>query len=115
MPTQTVYLNGEFLPLADAKISVLDRGFIYGDGVYEVVPVYAAQALPDAAAPRSGCSTASTASASPIPHPDAQWEALIAELIARQPFDDQAVYLQITRGVAKRDHAFPQASRRRCS
>ena len=101
-----VYLNGEFLPLANAKVSVLDRGFIYGDGVYEVIPVYGrkpfgmSQHLARLARTLAGVRLAD-------PHGDG-WEQLIADLIARQPFDDQAVYLQITRGVAKRDHAFPQ-------
>jgi D-alanine transaminase len=101
-----VYLNGQYLPLEDAKISVLDRGFIYGDGVYELVPVYARQSfrLPHhlSRLQRSldGIRLAN-------PHTDAQWTALIGELIARQPIDNQAVYLQVTRGVAKRDHTFP--------
>ena len=102
---RVVYLNGEFLPLAQAKISVLDRGFIYGDGVYEVVPVYGrrpfrlvehlARLSHSLAGIRLG-----------DPHP-ARWKDLVAELIAHQPFDDQSLYLQITRGVAKREHAFP--------
>ena len=101
-----VYLNGEFLRLGDAKISVLDRGFIYGDGVYEVVPVYRRkpfrmpQHLARLSHSLNGIRLAD-------PHPG-RWDALIGELIGRQPFDDQAVYLQITRGVARRDHAFPQ-------
>jgi D-alanine transaminase len=105
--TQTVYLNGGFLPLADAKISVLDRGFIYGDGVYEVVPVYGRrpfrmpQHLRRLQYSLDGIRLAN-------PHPVATWEGLIGDLIERQPFADQAVYLQVTRGVAKRDHAFPQ-------
>jgi len=103
---QIVYLNGEFVPLADAKIPVLDRGFIYGDGVYEVVPVYGRRAfrMPQHLA-RLQYSLDGIRLANP--RSNADWDALIAELIARQPFDDQAVYLQITRGVAKRDHAFP--------
>lgn len=105
--TQTVYLHGEFIPLADAKVSVLDRGFIYGDGVYEVVPVYGRkpfrlqQHLKRLQYSLDGIRLAN-------PHRDKSWEALIADLIARQAFGDQAVYLQITRGVAKRDHAFPE-------
>jgi len=101
-----VYLNGAFVPLEDAKISVLDRGFIYGDGVYELVPVYAREPfrLPHhlARLQRSldGIRLQN-------PHSDAQWTALIRELIEAQPFADQGVYLQVTRGVAKRDHAFP--------
>ncbi len=101
-----VYLNGDFLPLEDAKISVLDRGFIYGDGVYELVPVYGrepfrlAQHLARLANSLGGIGLAN-------PHDDGQWEAIIRRLVALQPFDDQGVYFQITRGVAKRDHAFP--------
>jgi D-alanine transaminase len=104
---QTVYLNGEFLPLAEAKISVLDRGFIYGDGVYEVVPVYARRPfrMPQHLA-RLQYSLDGIRLANP--HTEPAWQRLIGELIERQPFDDQAVYLQITRGAAKRDHAFPQ-------
>jgi D-alanine transaminase len=103
---QIVYLNGEFVPLADAKISVLDRGFIYGDGVYEVVPVYGRHAfrMPQHLA-RLQYSLDGIRLANP--RSDAEWDALIAGLIGRQPFADQAVYLQVTRGVARRDHAFP--------
>ena len=105
--SQTVYLNGAFLPLADAKISVLDRGFIYGDGVYEVVPVYGRrpfrmpQHLKRLQYSLDGIRLAN-------PYPAAQWDALISQLIEHHPFADQAVYLQVTRGVAKRDHAFPK-------
>jgi len=101
-----VFLNDAFLPLGEAKVSVLDRGFIYGDGVYEVVPVYARapfrmrQHLARLQYSLDGIRLAT-------PHPG-RWEALIGELIARQPFGDQAVYMQVTRGVAKRDHAFPE-------
>jgi D-alanine transaminase len=103
----TVYLNGQFLPLEDAKVSVLDRGFIYGDGVYELVPVYGRKPfrmphhLRRLQHSLDGIRLVN-------PHADDEWERLIAELIARQPFADQAIYLQITRGVAKRDHAFPK-------
>jgi D-alanine transaminase len=102
----TVYLNGQFLPIGEAKVSVLDRGFIYGDGVYELIPVYRRQPyrLPQhlARLQRSldGIRLAN-------PHRDAEWEAIIREIIARAPFDDQGVYFQVTRGAAKRDHAFP--------
>jgi len=103
----TVYLNGAFLPMRDAKISVLDRGFIFGDGVYEVIPVYGREPfrmLQHLARLRHSCEGIGLAN----PHGDAEWERLVRELIASQPFDDQAVYLQLTRGVAKRDHAFPK-------
>ena len=103
----TVYLNGEFLPLADARISVLDRGFIYGDGVYELVPVYHRQPfrLPQHLA-RLQHSLDGIRLANP--HTGEQWAQLIRELIAQQPFPNQGVYLQVTRGVAKRDHTFPK-------
>jgi D-alanine transaminase len=103
----TVYLNGQYLALAEAKISVLDRGFIYGDGVYELIPVYARAPfrLPQhfARLQRSldGIRLAN-------PHSSGEWTAIVGELIARQDFADQGIYLQVTRGVAKRDHAFPQ-------
>ena len=105
--TQIVHLNGAFLPIGEAKISVLDRGFIYGDGVYEVIPVYKrapfrmAHHLRRLQYSLDGIRLAN-------PKDDAAWDELVRALIARQPFDDQAVYLQVTRGVAKRDHAFPK-------
>jgi D-alanine transaminase len=102
----TAYLNGRFLPLEEATIPVLDRGFIYGDGVYELVPVYKREPfrlphhLRRLQRSLDGIRLAN-------PHSDAQWEAIVRKLVAAQPFDDQGVYLQVTRGVAKRDHAFP--------
>jgi D-alanine transaminase len=105
-PDQVVYLNGEYVALADARVSVLDRGFIYGDGVYEVIPIYARQPfrMPQHLA-RLQYSLDGIRLANP--HSDQQWDALIRGLAARQPFADQALYLQVTRGVARRDHAFP--------
>ena len=101
-----VYLNGAFLPVEEARVSVLDRGFVYGDGVYEFIPVYRRQAfrLPQHLA-RLQMSLDGIRLANP--HTDAEWTSIIGEIIARQPFDDQGVYFQVTRGVAKRDHAFP--------
>lgn len=107
MSQQTVYLNGEFVPLADAKISVLDRGFIFGDGVYEVVPAYGGKPFrwPQHLA-RLKRSLGSISIANPFE--DGRWNELIAQLIARHPWPDQFIYIQVTRGVAKRDHAFPK-------
>lgn len=102
----TIYLNGEYLPIEEAKISVLDRGFIFGDGVYEVIPVYSRNAFRLAEHLRrlqyslDGIKLAN-------PHNDSEWANIINELIALNPGDDQYLYLHITRGVAKRDHAFP--------
>ena len=76
LPDTLCHLNGATLPLRDAKISVLDRGFIFGDGIYEV-------------------------------HSRDGWLALVRELVAAQPADDQLVYIEITRGVALRDHVMP--------
>ena len=105
--TGICYLNGEFLPLEEARIPVLDRGFIYGDGVYEVIPVYGRRPyrLPGhlARLRRSLDAVQIT-----NPHDDGQWAHLFDELVARQATDDQSLYLQVTRGVAKRDHAFPK-------
>ena len=102
-----VYLNGSFVPLPDARVSVLDRGFIFGDGVYELVPVYAREPfrLPHHLA---RLQRSLDGIGLPNPHTNAQWEAILRDLVARQPFADQGVYFQVTRGAAKRDHTFPQ-------
>ncbi len=105
-PQSTCYLNGEWLPLAEARISVLDRGFIFGDGVYEVIPAYSREPIClEAHRARLAASLAAIRVANP--HSDTQWARLIGEVIARNEPEDQAVYLQVTRGVAPRDHSFP--------
>lgn len=105
--TQTAYLNGEFMPIEEARVPVLDRGFIFGDGVYEVVPVYAGRPFrwPQHLA-RLRRSLAGVGIDDP--HDEAGWTALVAGLVARHPWTDQFVYMQVTRGVARRDHAFPR-------
>jgi len=101
-----VYLNGEFLRLDEAKVSVLDRGFIFGDGIYEVVPVYNGNAFRMAEhLDRLDRSLAALRIASPLDR--AGWIDLVAELIARGGMPTCLIYLQVTRGVYKRDHAFP--------
>ena len=102
----TVYLNGEFKPIEQACVSVLDRGFLFGDGVYEVLPVYGGRlfrleqhlwrldnSLDGVRIPR--------------PYTDAEWETLLGELVRLNDGVDVTVYLQVTRGVGRRDHAFP--------
>src|SRR5512143_1610058 len=94
LPDSLCYLNGEFGPLADARVSVLDRGFIFGDGVYEVVPVYARRLF------RFGEHMARLArSLSKVrianPHASADWLAKCRTLIAAHPADDQLVYIQV--------------------
>jgi len=102
-----VFLNGKFLPAGDAKVSVLDRGFIFGDGVYELVPVYSR--VPFRLGEHLARLERSLAAvAIRNPYSREQWREIIFRLIDQQPFDDQGVYFQVTRGVAKRDHAFPK-------
>jgi D-alanine transaminase len=104
---QIVYLNGEYLPLAEAKIPVLDRGFIFGDGVYEVIPAYgrALFRLREHLA-RLDHSLRAVRIANPLD--TAGWTALLESMVARNPWDDQSVYLQVTRGVAPRTQEFPK-------
>lgn len=102
-----VFLNGRYLPLEEAKVPVLDRGFIFGDGVYELVPVYSRVAFRlDEHLARLERSLAETRIRNP--HARAQWREIIYRLVDAQPFEDQGVYFQVTRGVARRDHAFPK-------
>jgi len=102
-----VFLNGEFLALEDAKVSVLDRGFIFGDGVYEVVPVYSRVPFRlDEHLARLERSLEAVQIRNPYGRDE--WRRIIGELVSRQAFEDQGVYFQVTRGVAKRDHAFPK-------
>ncbi len=104
----TVYLNGEYLPKSAAKVSVLDRGFLFGDGIYEVIPVYGGkplrlaehlQRLQDSL---DGISLTN-------PYSKMHWSELINDVIARNEGTEQSLYLQVTRGApSQRDHAFPQ-------
>ncbi|HRH81927.1 MAG TPA: D-amino acid aminotransferase [Thiobacillaceae bacterium] len=102
----TVYLNGAFLPLEEAHVPVLDRGFIFGDGVYEVIPVYSrrpfrlADHLARLQASLDGIRLAN-------PHPPETWRTLVLDLIACSGEEDLGIYLQVTRGPAPRDQAFP--------
>lgn len=101
-----VFLNGKFLPIEEAKVPVLDRGFIFGDGVYELVPVYSRVPFRlDEHLARLERSLAEVKIRNP--HSRAQWRDIIYRLVDAQPFEDQGVYFQVTRGVAKRDHSFP--------
>ena len=100
------YLNGEYLPLASARIPVLDRGFIFGDGVYEVVPAYHKRPFRiEEHLNRLERSLREVRINEP--HSPEQWHAIVDRLIRASPAQDVVVYLQITRGVAKRDFAFP--------
>lgn len=98
------WLDGELLPLDQARVSVLDRGFLFGDAVYEVIPVYAGHPCRmDEHLARLAASLAATAI--PDPHDRAGWRELLGRLVTASGGGDLALYLQVTRGVApQRDH-----------
>src|SRR5471032_2002144 len=108
MTEQVVYLNGVWGPVSEARVSVLDRGFIFGDGIYEVVPAYHSVQGPrpfrlEQHLQRLARSLAKVGIADP--HTPAQWRELIGRALAANPsldpqVPDSLVYLQVTRGVA---------------
>lgn len=103
----TVYLNGQFLPLEEAKISPLDRGFLFGDGAYEVIPVYSRRPFRIDEHLRRLQATLDGIRL-PNPHTQAEWREKVLRIIAEAGFADQSVYIQVTRGAdVKRDQAFP--------
>ncbi len=107
------YLNGEYLPLEQARVPVLDRGFIFGDGVYEVIPVYGGRLF---RLPQHLQRLHDSLAAIRIDNPltDEQWQTLLETLVEKNRAggdNDQSVYLQVTRGVARRDHGFPKDTR----
>ncbi|MGE5385434.1 MAG: D-amino acid aminotransferase [Betaproteobacteria bacterium] len=104
---ETVYLNGQYLPLDEARISPMDRGFLFGDGVYEVIPVYSRRPFRlDQHLARLQQSLDGIRLANPLDN--GQWREVVDRLIASAAWEDQGVYLQVTRGVdTKRDHVFP--------
>jgi len=110
LPHTLCYLNGEYLPLDEAKVSVLDRGFVFGDGLYEGIPVYGLKLFRfDEHLARLGRSCAKLRIANP--HNREQWlercRKLIAALHEHGGATDQLLYIQVTRGVAPRDHVMP--------
>jgi len=110
LPDTLSYLNGEYAPLRDARISVLDRGFIFGDGVYDVLPAYGGRLFRfEQHMARLDRSLAGLRIPNPLTRE--QWLAiarrLIASLQTSKGFVNQLVYIQVTRGVAVRDHVMP--------
>ena len=106
MAEMTVFLSGKLLPIEQATVSVLDRGFIFGDGVYELVPVYSRVPFRlEEHLVRLERSLNETRIRNPYTR--AQWRAHIYALVDAQAFEDQGIYFQVTRGAARRDHAFP--------
>lgn len=106
MDDPLVYLNGLLTPLSEAKIPVLDRGFIFGDGIYEVIPVYGRRMF-RAEQHLARLFRSLDAVGIANPHSKEEWYALIRTVMDAHPAGDQMVYLQVTRGVARRAHAFP--------
>ena len=106
LPDALCDLNGELLPLNEAKVSVLDRGFLFGDGVYEAIPVYGRRLFRfDAHMARLARNLAQLRITPPLDREG--WLARARRLVAAQPGEDQLLYLQVTRGVAPRDHVMP--------
>jgi D-alanine transaminase len=103
----TAYLDGHYLPLAEARVSPMDRGFLFGDGIYEVIPVYSRRPFRlEEHLDRLQRSLDAIRLANPLARAD--WRALVGRLVAEAEWADQSVYLQVTRGpMAVRNHAFP--------
>ena len=107
LPDTPCLLNGQLLPLNQAKVSVLDRGFIFGDGVYEVIPVYGRRLFRfDEHMARLARSLDKLRIVNP--HSRDEWLRHARTLVAAVPADDQMVYIEVTRGVAPRDHVMPE-------
>jgi D-alanine transaminase len=109
--TAISYLNGSWQAPEEAKVSVLDRGFMFGDGVYEVIPVYNARPFAvDRHLARLGNSLREVGLPSPMT--DAEWQALMVEGVERSGETTASIYLQVTRGVAPaREHRYPAKPR----
>ncbi|UJP01008.1 MAG: D-amino acid aminotransferase [Nitrosomonas sp.] len=101
-----IYLNGKFMPIEEACIPVLDRGFIFGDGIYEVIPAYSRKPF---RLPKHLNRLQHSLDGIRLKNPfsNDEWKNLLEQVIAKNDGEDQYLYLHITRGVAKRDHAFP--------
>ncbi len=107
MTTPIVYVNGAFIPQDQASVPLMDRGFMFGDGVYEVIPAYGARPFRlEQHLQRLDNSLAAIRMANPLDHD--RWRQVLEELVARNEGDDQSIYLQVTRGPAPRNHAFPE-------
>jgi D-alanine transaminase len=105
--TDEVYLNREFLPRETARVPVMDRGFLFGDGVYEVIPAYGGRLLRlDQHLDRLDNSLRGIRLQNPLSR--SEWVGIMGRLLAAAPSADQSIYLQVTRGPApERDHLFP--------
>ena len=111
MNKSNVYLNGSFLPLEEAQISVMDRGFLFGDSIYEVIPAYSGRLF---RLPHHLQRLDNSLQAIRMQNPmsDSEWTSMLEQLVAQSPGHDQSIYLQVTRGAAEqRDHTIPDNTR----
>jgi len=100
VPDRVIYLNGEYLPASAARVSVMDRGFLFGDGVYEVIPVFGGRLLRIDEHLRRLQNSLDRVSMSNPKSVD-EWTVTLENLLLRNPGDDRGIYLQITRGAAE--------------
>ena len=108
MAESICYLNGRLIPVSEATVSVMDRGFIFGDAIYEVIPVFGRAAFRlSEHLQRLRASLAAVSIRDPLP--ENRWVSIVEELIALHSEDDQSIYIQVTRGVAPRDHVLSHA------
>ncbi len=105
--SRIVFLNGEFLPEGEAKVSIFDRGFVFGDGIYEVVPVIGGKMV-DKAPFMDRLKRSLAELRIDMPMSDADYVSMHEKLIELNGIDEGGVYSQITRGVADRDFGFPK-------
>lgn len=105
--TRTAYLNGQFLPLDEARVPVTDRGFLFADGIYEVAAVLHGR-LVDNAAHLARLDRSLSEIGIRNPHSAEAWEQLETELVERNGVREGLVYIQVTRGVAERDFSYPK-------
>lgn len=102
-----VFLNGAFMPMADAKISPMDRGFLFGDGIYEVIPCYSGRTVgldPHLNRMQDGLNAIQIATQLDV----AKWRDIVHRLASTNPIENQGIYIQISRGAdSKRHHAMP--------
>lgn len=101
-----VYLNGDWIPADSARVSVFDRGFVFGDSVYEVIPVYGHRPFREAAH-LARLKASMTAVGMDERLGPVHWPSVCARLAETLPTGDGTLYLQVTRGAAPRQHAFP--------
>ena len=104
--TRTVYVNGDYVPEGEARVSVFDRGFLFADGVYEVTSVLDGRLI-DFAGHAARLRRSLAELDMPSPATDEALLAIHRELVARNAVEEGMVYLQVTRGAADRDFAYP--------